>query len=265
MSGRGQFTKALAIAVAGLLIASAAADAAPRDRGPVQPRGPDLGRRRARARHARAGRSVTVGGRDVTRASRSARTAASGADHRPRGRQERRDRPLRPTARGARITIDNHPIGGPCSAGPQVQPWICNTQNPPANSGTAPTVVPVGLGPPRDAQCNTPSADQLRLQERRHGRLPGLRPGQPARRLGRSRRRRPTRARRSRTSCGRSSACRTAASTRSRCSPTPGALEPQAADVLRRLDRAATTCSRSRRPCSTTWRSRAASWPPTRA
>jgi hypothetical protein len=63
-----------------------------------------------------------------------------------------------PDGRGARITITNHPIGGPVFSGPQVQPWVCNTQNPPANSGTSPTVVPVGLGPPRDAQCNTDPA-----------------------------------------------------------------------------------------------------------
>ena len=35
---------------------------------------------------------------------------------------------------------------------------MCNTQNPPANSGGSPTVVPVGLGPPTDAQCNTAPA-----------------------------------------------------------------------------------------------------------
>ena len=60
--------------------------------------------------------------------------------------------------RGARIVITNHPIGGPIFAGPQVQPWVCNTQNPPANSGGSPTVVPVGLGPPTDAKCDTKPA-----------------------------------------------------------------------------------------------------------
>ena len=60
--------------------------------------------------------------------------------------------------RGARIVITNNQIGGPVFAGPQVQPWVCNTQNPPSNSGGAPTVVPVGLGPPTDAQCNTAPA-----------------------------------------------------------------------------------------------------------
>lgn len=43
--------------------------------------------------------------------------------------------------RGARITITNHPIGGPVFAGPQVKPWICLTEE-------------NGLGPPRDAKCN---------------------------------------------------------------------------------------------------------------
>ena len=44
-------------------------------------------------------------------------------------------------ASAAKLTITNHPIGGPVFAGFQVQPWICETE---AN----------GFGPPRDAQCN---------------------------------------------------------------------------------------------------------------
>jgi len=31
-----------------------------------------------------------------------------------------------PDGRGARITITNHPSGGPVLSGPQVQPWSCN-------------------------------------------------------------------------------------------------------------------------------------------
>ena len=27
----------------------------------------------------------------------------------------------------ARITITNHPIGGPIFSGPQIQPWVCQT------------------------------------------------------------------------------------------------------------------------------------------
>lgn len=44
-------------------------------------------------------------------------------------------------AGSARLVITNHPKGGPVFAGPQVQPWICATEE-------------NGLGPPRDAQCN---------------------------------------------------------------------------------------------------------------
>ncbi|WP_328996155.1 DUF6351 family protein [Kribbella sp. NBC_01245] len=49
------------------------------------------------------------------------------------------------TARGpggaVRLTVTNHPVGGPVFAGPQVQPWFCATEQ-------------NGLGPPQDAQCN---------------------------------------------------------------------------------------------------------------
>lgn len=43
-----------------------------------------------------------------------------------------------------RLTITNHPIGGPIFSGPQVQPWICSTAE-------------AGLGQPQDAQCNAPT------------------------------------------------------------------------------------------------------------
>jgi hypothetical protein len=46
--------------------------------------------------------------------------------------------------RGAQIDLTNHPIGGPIFAGPQVQPWVCTTQD-------------EGLGVPEDAQCNAPT------------------------------------------------------------------------------------------------------------
>lgn len=45
---------------------------------------------------------------------------------------------------GARITIQNHPIGGPVFSGAQTQPWLCRT-------------VEAGLGPAMDAQCNVPA------------------------------------------------------------------------------------------------------------
>ena len=51
-----------------------------------------------------------------------------------------------PNGPGARLTITNHPIGGPVISGVQVQPWQCSTAtvNPP-------------LGPAVDAQCNAPT------------------------------------------------------------------------------------------------------------
>jgi hypothetical protein len=49
-----------------------------------------------------------------------------------------------PDGSGAQIAIDDHPIGGPVFAGPQVQPWVCGT-------------AAAGLGPAKDAQCNAPT------------------------------------------------------------------------------------------------------------
>jgi Tannase-like family of unknown function (DUF6351) len=49
-----------------------------------------------------------------------------------------------PFVLGSRITITNHPIGGPIFSGAQVQPWICNN-------------VAQGLAAPQDAQCNGPA------------------------------------------------------------------------------------------------------------
>jgi len=49
-----------------------------------------------------------------------------------------------PDGSGARLSITNHPIGGPVFAGEQVKPWICATEE-------------NGLGPALDEQCNTPT------------------------------------------------------------------------------------------------------------
>src|SRR4051794_15475868 len=45
---------------------------------------------------------------------------------------------------GARLTVTNHPIGGPVLSGPQIQPWVCGTDA-------------AGLGPAQDKQCNAPT------------------------------------------------------------------------------------------------------------
>ena len=47
-------------------------------------------------------------------------------------------------SQSTRMLITNHPIGGPIFAGPQVQPWVCRTEE-------------LGLGPSIDTQCNAPS------------------------------------------------------------------------------------------------------------
>ncbi len=67
----------------------------------------------------------------------------------------------------ARITINNHPIGGPVFSGAQLQPWICATRvattvtvvgNPGSTPATAiATTRASGLNDdPVDEQCNTP-------------------------------------------------------------------------------------------------------------
>ena len=56
---------------------------------------------------------------------------------------------------GAKITITNHPIGGPVFSGAQVQPWICATPTPVAESGNTPASNASGLTTVAfDSQCN---------------------------------------------------------------------------------------------------------------
>jgi len=55
-----------------------------------------------------------------------------------------------PDGRGRKITITNHPIGGPIFAGPQVTPYHCNP-----NASTPP------LGAATDEQCNAPTKVEL--------------------------------------------------------------------------------------------------------
>jgi hypothetical protein len=64
-----------------------------------------------------------------------------------------------PHGRGERITVTNHPIGGPVISGAQVQPWTCTTKV------ASPTANNPDLGDPLDAQCNI-AAPVLRYQYR---------------------------------------------------------------------------------------------------
>ncbi|WP_245970952.1 DUF6351 family protein [Streptomyces rishiriensis] len=81
------------------------------------------------------------------------------------------------TARGqagtTRLTITNHPLGGPVFAGRQVQPWTCATE---AN----------GLGRPEDATCNTPKKYQLFYKSSATGQFRPYDPSNPPRDLART-------------------------------------------------------------------------------
>jgi Tannase-like family of unknown function (DUF6351) len=71
-------------------------------------------------------------------------------------------------AMGARITVTNHPIGGPVFAGPQVQPWVCKPQS-----------LGLPLGPATDAQCNTPTVFRF-VYRSTNPATPGFLPYDPA-------------------------------------------------------------------------------------
>jgi hypothetical protein len=63
---------------------------------------------------------------------------------------------------GARLTITNHPIGGPIFSGPQVQPWVCASPTVQAATAIAPETNASGLSTAAiDAQCNVASEDRL--------------------------------------------------------------------------------------------------------
>jgi hypothetical protein len=64
-----------------------------------------------------------------------------------------------PNGPGARLTVTNHPIGGPVFSGPQVPFWVCTTK---VNN---PTATNPDLGDPLDEQCNI-AAPVFRYQYR---------------------------------------------------------------------------------------------------
>ena len=87
--------------------------------------------------------AVTVGGRDVT----AAFAARDGG--RVLGMVDGLDAGTNtvtvtlPDGSGATLEVTNHPSGGPIFAGPQVQPWVCRTEE-------------QGLGAPLDEKCTAP-------------------------------------------------------------------------------------------------------------
>jgi hypothetical protein len=72
-----------------------------------------------------------------------------------------------PVGNGRVLTISNHAMGGPIFAGPQVTPWICNT-----NASTPP------LGDPVDEKCNAPTQVEL-LYRTAAGQFAPYDPGSP--------------------------------------------------------------------------------------
>lgn len=71
-----------------------------------------------------------------------------------------------PHRRGARITITNHPKGGPVFAGPQVQPWFCTTEE-------------HNLGPAVDEQCNAPTRESYLYKSSTTGNFESYDPDDP--------------------------------------------------------------------------------------
>jgi hypothetical protein len=66
----------------------------------------------------------------------------------------------------SRITITNHPVGGPVFAGPQVRPWVCGTER-------------AGLGPATDAQCNAPTRYTFHYRNASTGQFAAYDPAAP--------------------------------------------------------------------------------------
>lgn len=71
-----------------------------------------------------------------------------------------------PDGRGARITITNHPRGGPIFSGPQIEPWVCTTEE-------------NGLGPAEDEDCNAPTIYQVSYKDALTGRFADYDPDNP--------------------------------------------------------------------------------------
>jgi hypothetical protein len=71
-----------------------------------------------------------------------------------------------PDGYGARITITDHPVGGPVFSGPQVQPWVCTTSS---NS----------LGTATDAQCDAPTIFTYQYKNAATGQFSAYDPANP--------------------------------------------------------------------------------------
>src|SRR4051812_42429520 len=75
-------------------------------------------------------------------------------------------RAQRPDGSGAKLTVINHPIGGPVFSGPQIQPWVCGTEA-------------AGLGKPADAQGNAPTTTSYQYKSSATGPFAAYDPSKP--------------------------------------------------------------------------------------
>lgn len=71
-----------------------------------------------------------------------------------------------PDGARTRMTLTNHPLGGPVFTGPQIQPWVCGTEA-------------AGLGPAQDAQCNAPTRHELLYRSSLTGQFAAYDPQSP--------------------------------------------------------------------------------------
>jgi uncharacterized tannase-like protein DUF6351 len=103
---------------------------------------------------------ISLNGRNITAAfkrspgTRTLRGLVTGlADG--RNRLEAGVRIHRKTVNFERLTITNHPRGGPVFSGPQIQPWVCATPTAQPGSGSIPHTNPSGMTTlATDAQCS---------------------------------------------------------------------------------------------------------------
>jgi hypothetical protein len=103
---------------------------------------------------------VSLNGRDVTAvfkrdaATRTLRGLVSGLAN-GKNLVEAGIKERRKTVNFEKLTITNHPIGGPVFSGPQIQPWVCATPTPQPGVGNIPHTNPSGMTTlATDTQCN---------------------------------------------------------------------------------------------------------------
>lgn len=97
---------------------------------------------------------VTLNGQDI---SASFAAAPSGAAVLVRGLRDGKNELIAsaPGKTTGRLTVTNHPLGGPIISGPQLQPWICATPEAKAEADGRPATSASGVSQlAMDAQCN---------------------------------------------------------------------------------------------------------------